>query len=366
MADSFQDIIPSSGSQLPKYAVWAVTRGGIDLARVIQNATPGIDVYFSKKLKAPDFPSLPFDRLRDQVQTVFSRYSGHIFIMATGIVVRIIAPLIQHKTVDPAVVVLDDLGRYAISLLSGHIGGANDLARSVAEWTGSVPVITTATDSHNLPAIDVLAVRHGLYIENPAAIKSVNMAFLTGQPVALHDPHRWVKDHPDFSSLTSISSVDLKDRTTMPVVKITDENQLPISDNILILRPRSLAVGIGCNRNTPTLEIRQFLKDTFQSQNLSLKSIFCLATIDIKANETGILETAEWLNIPVRFYSKEQLKEARGIERPSEMVKKHVGVTSVCEAAALLAAGTTHLMVPKLFTPNVTLAVARAASTLLE
>jgi cobalt-precorrin 5A hydrolase len=116
------------------------------------------------------------------------QYTGHIFIMSTGIVVRVIAPLIRHKTEDPAVVVVDDRGMHAISLLSGHLGGANELAQKIAGIIGAKPVITTATDVNLVPAIDVLAKEKSLFIENPEAIKTVNMALLRGDKIHVHDP----------------------------------------------------------------------------------------------------------------------------------------------------------------------------------
>ena len=120
-----------------------------------------------------------FGSLTEMVAASFRRYEGHVFIMATGIVVRTVAGLLVHKTEDPAVVVVDDRGMFAISLLSGHLGGANRLAGEVAAAIGAQPVITTATDMNAVPAIDVLALELGLRIENPNAIKTVNMALLS-------------------------------------------------------------------------------------------------------------------------------------------------------------------------------------------
>jgi len=117
---------------------------------------------------------------------------GHIFIMSTGIVIRIIAPLIRHKTKDPAVVVVDEKGLHAISLLYGHIGGANELTLKIAGITGADPVITTATDINKIPAIDLLACKKGLVIENPGAIKNVSMALLSGRKIILHDPYQYL------------------------------------------------------------------------------------------------------------------------------------------------------------------------------
>ena len=155
-------------------AVWVVTPNGIDLATRIETGMPVTELFFTQRLKGQVDHGKCVQRLMDAVAREFNRYTGHIFIMSTGIVVRAIAPMLRHKTTDPAVVVVDDYAQYAISLLSGHIGGANQLAHEVAAILEAIPVITTATDVNHKPAIDVLAKKNRLSIENPQAIKRVN------------------------------------------------------------------------------------------------------------------------------------------------------------------------------------------------
>ena len=159
---------PDSGN----LAVWAVTPGGMELALKLAAAFPGTALHLSRNLPACPDTCYIFNRLKDSVQERFSLFQGHVFIMSTGIVVRVISPCIRSKMLDPAVVVMDEEGQYAISLLSGHVGGANRLASEIARKLHVTPVITTATDIRQIPSIDVIAVDHGLLIENPAAIKS--------------------------------------------------------------------------------------------------------------------------------------------------------------------------------------------------
>lgn len=294
-----------------------------------------------------------FKALAKEIHQQFNLYSAHIFIFSTGIAVRIIAPLIQSKTSDPAVVVVDDHGTHAISLLSGHLGGANTLAVKIAGILNGTPVITTATDTNNAPAIDMLAKAKGIYIETPQNIKQINMAFLMGDCITLYDPFEFIK--PDLSDQYFRDSI--KTASTRQTVFCSYETK-PVSRETLILRPPVLSVGIGCNRGTSREEIKQFLLSTFKEHGLSLKSIFTFATASIKKDELGLLALSEEMGIQIHFFEKNDLKRVKTIETPSEVVEKHLGTKSVCEAAAILASGNGNLIVPKQKNKDVTIAVA--------
>jgi cobalt-precorrin 5A hydrolase len=278
--------------------------------------------------------------------------------MSTGIVVRVIAPCIASKTKDPAVVVMDEKGRHVISLLSGHIGGANRLAVAISEKLQATPVITTATDLHQVPAIDVIAVDNDLFIENPEAIKTISMAFLNQIPVYLHDPYHRLDRISELDNMIPLTEA------SSPAVVI-DDRLMHFQDPCLILRPKSLIAGIGCNRNTHANEIREFLVKKMDQFALSMGSLNCIATIDIKSDEAGLLEVAQSLHLPIRFFTREELSGI-DIPNPSKIVNQHIGVPSVCEAAAVLASEKGELIVPKQISPNVTLAIARINSTLSD
>lgn len=354
---------PNKKSRL---AVWAITPGGAKLAKKIVKSLPDADLHFSSKL-GPDFQSelekenIPytiFKSLSIKLSEVFNDYEGHIFIMSTGIVVRLTAHLLRHKTIDPAVVVLDEAGRHAISLLSGHIGGGNRLTQSVASLIDADPVITTATDINGVPAIDLLAGQRGLVIENPEAIKIVNMAFLTGRKIDLHDPLGLLVDAiPDSYLLTTGGSDEDVARVFIDDA-VTD---LPVQT--LVLRPKSLVAGMGCNRGTSMEEMKSLLYQMLDEFRLSPASLRGIASIDIKADEPGLLELAKDLELPVVFYDKEELNKVKNIKNPSAMVEKHTGAKSVCEAAAILSAKKGKLIVPKHSTRNVTVAIARIPFT---
>jgi cobalt-precorrin 5A hydrolase len=349
-----------------KIAVWALTPNGKKLAGNIRRNLGEADVYLSQNIGRAPFNHFTFQKLRGTIIKNFDRYSGHVFIMSTGIVVRLIAPLIIHKTEDPAVVVVDDRGHHAISLLSGHIGGANELARQIAGIIGARPVITTATDVNRVPAIDVLAHEKSLFIENPTAIKIINMAILQGDKIYVHDPFNYLKQSlpncvsRDLSWFKKHFKKDFRAPEFEAVAGVFIDDVCPeLSSQVLVLRPASLAAGIGCNRNTAVEEIKSLLEDALAAGNLALSSLKCLASIDLKADEDGLIALGDDLELPLVFFRRQELKQVKNIENPSTTVEKHVGVKSVCEAAAILAARNGPLIVPKRTSKNATAAIAR-------
>lgn len=343
------------GAGQPEIAVWALTPNGKGLSDRIRRGLAGVTCFYPERLADHRDQGRPFRRLTEEVGLQFKRYAGHVFIMAAGIVVRCIAPLLQHKTEDPAVVVVDEAGQYAVSLLSGHIGGANRLARQVAAVLGGRAVITTATDVNRTAAIDMLAQERHLKIENPEAIKAVNMAMLTGRRFQLHDPHGLLDDA--LTSYAEARPPEAWDRHT-PGVYVGDGCPA-LPEQALILRPVTLCAGIGCNRHTPAQEITALLGKACRLFGLSTASLGVIATIDLKSDEAGLTAAAELLHLPMRYFTVEQLNQVRQVPNPSAMAAKHVGVQSVCEAAAILAADRGPLVVPKQKSDNATVAIAR-------
>lgn len=346
--------------------MWILTPNGTRLAAAISQNLPNVGLFASQNIPGISGDACRFESLPAAVAQNFSRFAGHIFIMSTGIVVRVIAPLLRHKTQDPAVVIIDDAGRHAISLIAGHLGGANDLTRRVAAIVGADPVITTATDVNGLPAIDVLARQHNLFIENPAAIKSVNMALLKGQTIHVHDPFNRLEDSlanlhpwPGLQLKPNIKKNGQTPESEIIAGVFIDDVKWNLPAQVLVLRPASLVAGIGCNRNTRAAEIKALLEEVLAAGNLAQSSLKCIASINLKADEPGLLELADMLNLPLVFFDREQLRQVEAIENPSTRVEKHVGVKSVCEAAAILAAQNGTLIVPKHTTRNATAAIAR-------
>ncbi len=337
-------------------AIWCITPKGKALGLKLKNTLENTNLFISNRVDGGlDHGQniFEFNKLGHEIKNRFTQYSGHIFIFSTGIAVRLIAPLLKSKLLDPAVVVVDDNGNHVISLISGHIGGANALAKKIADIIHAQPVITTATDTNCLPAIDLIAKKKGLYIETPRHIKRINMAFLTGKPIDLYDPMGLVSEE-----LTGVclSKSPVKDIDTE---KIYCSHEIkPVSRGTMILRPCRLSVGIGCNRGTGVKAIYDFLTHVFKEGGLSKHSIDRLSTIDIKKDENGLLALAKKMKLPMDFHSRERLNSIASIETPSEMVEKHIGVRSVSEASAILSADNGKLIITKKKNKDVTIAVA--------
>ena len=337
-------------------AIWSITPKGKVLGQKIQETIKSSALFVSAKIWEDgqlDKNTVIFKKLSKEIHQQFNKFPGHVFIFSTGIAVRIIAPLLNSKTIDPAVVVVDDNGNHSISLLSGHLGGANTLAKKIAEIINATPVITTATDTNLLPSIDLIAKDSCLYIETPQNIKHINMAFLMGKPVSLYDPFGFIKKNLAETFWTNTINTDQATGKIFCFYKIKG-----VSRETLILRPPVLSVGIGCNRGTGCEEIKQFLFMILKKEGLSVNSICRFATTDIKKDEAGLLALSEEMKIQMDFYSKEDLNSVKTIKTPSKMVEKHLGVKSVCEAAAILSAGNGKLIVPKKKNKDVTIAVA--------
>ena len=341
---------------MKKPAIYALTKKGARLARKIAQELGG-DVFVHKRCGARQGEK-EFEDLGQVIKGAFFQYSAHVFVAAAGIVVRTIAPLISSKDKDPAILVLDHNGRFCISLLSGHLGGANDLARRVASITGGQAVITTATDTEGIVAIDILAKAKGLAIENISALKYISGAALGGDPVQVYDPEGRLGtlDEQEMGfKIVPIGNL-AKLQPSFPSIVVTWK-QVPHMTNRLILHPKCLVAGVGCNRDTPSEEIIGLINRVFEENRLAMSSLSALASINAKQDERGLLDAAERLKARVLFFSKDHLNNIE-VKNPSTIVKFHMGVEGVCEPAAILGAGKGRLIVPKTKSKNVTVAVA--------
>ena len=363
-------------------AVYALTPGGAELARRIAGALGGV-LYLPERLceahaptaggaGAPDAPGMaaaqPFASLAELVARTFRKHPGHVFVAATGIVVRCIAPHIASKTQDPCVVVCDQRGAHAISLLSGHLGGGNDLALRVAAVTGGTAVITTATDTEGLPSLDLLATRAGLAMADIAMVRHVNGALLAGETVWICDPGdrmglRGTSPAPTGRLFRFVDAPgDLPpDAAT---VLVTPHAHLALPRR-LVLHPRMLHVGVGCRRGVDGAVIESRIRETLAGANLAPAAVAALASADLKADEPGLLQAAAALAAPLHFFDAASLA-AVPVPHPSPKAAEVLGVpeVGVAEAAALLSArqsgGTPTLMLPKSAARGVTVAVAAA------
>jgi cobalamin biosynthesis protein CbiG len=241
-----------------KLAIIAITRNGTRLGARLQAMAVDADLFVAEKFVAEAGASArPFaGELREVVRENWRQYQGFVFVMATGIVVRLIAPHLEAKDRDPAVVVVDEAGRFAISLLSGHLGGANELARDVAELLGGQAVITTATDVNELPSFDLLAKEEGWGIDDLGRVKSLNALLLAGEEIAVVDPSgRVAARFAGRGRLSSHAHFAAALQSGAAGCVFVTNRQLPpqaLAGTLLVLRPKNLVLGLGCNRGTPS------------------------------------------------------------------------------------------------------------------
>jgi cobalt-precorrin 5A hydrolase len=353
------------GRVLPeKTAIYALTPQGMALGfRLAEEA--GGDLFLAASLPTAEGVTrmIRFDSLPAQVAENFRQYGLHIFVGATGIAVRCLAPLLRSKASDPAVLVVDQKARFVISLLSGHLGGANACAAAVAGFLGAVPVISTATDLEGLPALDLLARENRLVPADAAAFAPVSAALLAGRSVGLYDPDGWLglEDHPLFAPLSG-------PRPAPPCVLVTET--VPCAPKgCLVLHPPVLYAGIGLRRGTPAASIIQAVRETLDSRRLAGQSLAALASVEAKQEEPGLIRAALELGLPLMFFPPALLKPLP-VTSASTKALEVLGLRGVCEPAALAAAGglcparpafhrqAAILLCPKRRFPRITTAIA--------
>lgn len=291
--------------------------------------------------------------LKEWTQKQFYEKEGILFIGAAGIAVRAIAPFLQGKEKDPAVVVLDDMGRFSISLLSGHLGGANELANRAAEITGAQAVITTATDNHGKFSVDLFAKEHGLFITQIHKIKKISSAVLKGETVGFYS---------DFPIEGNLPEGLLKNQSGTADLYITIKDKPEEERNkSLKLVPRIVVLGIGCRKGVGEPAISAAVDQVLKEWNISKESLAICASIDIKKEEAGICGFSAINGIPFVTYPAEILSAAEGEFSASSFVKQITGVDNVCERAATVCvkeSGGGTLLVKKQAINGVTVAVA--------
>lgn len=338
-------------------AVYALTAAGAVTARRVAEALPGATLFMPERLAQTGEQS--FARLAEALAANFGLHTGHVVVAAAGVVVRAIAPLLAAKASDPAVVVVDQGGRFAVSLLAGHLGGANDLARRAAGILGGQAVITTATDQEGLPALELEARDAGLIWDDLGALPRVARALVEGEIVGVHDPQGWLwpRLHERWpEQFTLLEHWPGDEDAQRPTVVVTPR-AFTSRPGWLVLRPPCLCLGLGCNRGTGVDEMAGLIEATLAEQGLARASLACLASVEAKRDEAGLIELAERLGLELEFFSAERL-ETVAVPNPSGLVRQHMGTSSVCEAAAILAARGGPLMAGKRKSINATLAVA--------
>lgn len=354
------------------YAAVAITKHGVELARTLAERMPGTDLYYMDKFARGDEEELEYKRFGGSVRLIlpelFRSYSGIILFISLGAVVRMIAPLLVDKKKDPAVVVVDDRGEHAISVLSGHLGGANELTRQIAAVLGARPVITTASDVQRTISVDLLGRSFGWVLESFDKVTSVSAAVVNEERIAViqeaGETGWWTYDLPLPGHIRVYGSAQeaLGRRFDASLVitdrDLTAEEARILLENGVLYRPKSLVLGVGCNRGTTAAEIESVILESLKECGLSPLSVRRLATIDLKRDEEGLLAVCARFGWSLDVYTPAELNEVP-LPHPSEVVFKHTGAYGVSEPAALLASGASRLVLEKKKSGNVTISIAR-------
>lgn len=342
-------------SDRPSVAILAPTPRGLRLAQQIQAGLPG-SVIWTKDSAQGRAAAGSRDALRtyeDFRTLVADRWTAGqplIFVLAVGATVRAIAPHLQDKRTEPAVVAVDETGQHVISLCGGHLGGADALTRQVAGLLAVEPVITSAAEGQQLPAIDLLGDRYGWRRGQGdwLGVASAIARFETVGVVQTCGWNLWIEELPEFHPFVLLSEADLAEVDELPsnlraIVWISDRPLPPLPLPAVAWHPRTLWVGIGCERHTPEGQIAAALAQVLEQADLAPEALAGIGSIDLKRDEVGLLALVDRLDLSARWFTAAALAPI-AVPNPSEVVRAEVGTPSVAEAAARLAADGAELI----------------------
>lgn len=352
-------------------AVVAITKHGVETAAKIKQALNKADlpstVYVPQKYHREGM--VPLDKKLDVfMRDIYSTVDAIVSVMATGITIRAVAPLLESKLVDPAVIGVDASGRFVISLLSGHYGGANLLTQIIAEGIGATPVITTASETLNKQSVDELARLLHLSIVNPKSLVAVNSAVVNDERVALIVvsgitlPSKVVSTFEVKQVETLNEAAKIVDNYAAAAI-ITKEppETMDFSKPVTILKPKRIILGIGARKNVTEDQVLTAVNTALSKINLPVERVDCIATVELKKETSGLINAASKLKLPIFFLTVKELGALKNeaLSPDSELVKKTIGVGGVCEQAALIKAGKNpRLILKKQKLNGVTVAIA--------
>ena len=336
-----------------KISVIAFSLTGLSLAEKLEDGLSGhneVDVYV-KSIHADNSIK---ESLNQWAEARFQDSDALIFVCSCGIAVRAIAPLVRSKKTDPAVIAVDELGLNAIALLSGHLGGANELARYLAAVMEAEAVITTATDLHEKFAVDLFAKKNHLQILNKDGIAKVSAKVLAGETITISIESGHYRESGDTDDSNTKEETNLDQSKTLvdkgqairmidypptEKVDVVGAEEPERYDASIYLRPKQYVVGMGCRKDKDSAELMTFYRKTLEQENIEPELVYALASIDKKKEEAGLLAICERKRIPFLVYTAEELSQMNGMFHASSFVETQVGVDNVCERAALAGCG---------------------------
>ncbi|MBW6409229.1 cobalt-precorrin 5A hydrolase [Clostridium weizhouense] len=300
--------------------------------------------------------------LSNVTKEAFNNSNGIIFISSTGIAVRAIAPFIKTKDKDPGVVVVDLANKYSISLLSGHLGGGNELATKISKLLNNTPIITTATDNLGIVAPDVLAKHNDFIIEDLKKAKYISSLLVKGNLVGIKDDYKKLDKLKGYELIPMLreDSIWITHKIKADKDKIYETKELNLNNGldyskILRLIKKDLILGIGCRRDTPSEKLEECIRKYLTMNNLDIKAVKEIVSIDIKKNEKAIIDLSKTLECEFKTFSVDEIKKVEDKFEKSDFVLKNVGVYNVCEPCVDLSGG--KIIVNKIKDNGITLCI---------
>ena len=351
---------------MEKVAIIAITKKGIEIGLSLKKKFSTWKIYAPSKFSNNNSQIEWFDDSTTiKVGELFEANEALVCIFSLGAVIRLIAPHMKDKKTDPAVVVIDDIGKFAISALSGHLGGANQLTENIAKVLGSTAVITTAADVNKTIAVDLVGNEFGWKIDDDSTVTKVSAFMVNEEKIGVFQDageKNWWTPKKELPKNVIIynSFEELRDSNCKGYLIISDKtiDDKQILKNAVVYRPKTLVVGVGLHWNTSSNTIKEGLDQCTKNFNLSLKSIARFVSIKKESQVEGLLDLAKAMNVPVDYYEKEGLAQIT-IPNPSETVQAFEGTPSVSEAAAIRSSGGKLIVEKQKFPPNLTIAIAR-------
>ncbi len=351
---------------MEKVAVIAITKNGIEIGLSLKKKFPTWEIYVPSKFSNSNSQIEWFDdSTTAKVGELFKTNEALVCIFSLGAVIRLISPHLRDKKTDPAIVVIDDTGKFAISTLSGHLGGANQLTEDIAKILGATAVITTAADVNKTIAVDLVGKEFGWKIDDDSTVTKVSALMVNEEKIGVFqdagEKEWWLPKKELPKNVTVYNSFEeLKNSNSKGYLIISDKEieDKELLKNSVVYRPKTLVVGIGLHWDTSKDTIKEGVEFCMKKFKLNPKSITRFASIKKEANVVGLQELAKEWNVPVDYFEKEQLAQI-AIPNPSETVQAFEGTPSVSEASALRSSGGKLVVEKQKFPPNLTVAITR-------
>jgi len=344
-----------------KTSILVITKNGVKIGENLKRLFPDWDVYAPSKLMNESAGITWYSEpTTEKIVDLFKNNNALICVFSLGAVIRLISPYLKDKKSDPAVIVIDDKTNFVISVLSGHIGGANELTEEIAKKIGALPVITTAADVNKTIAVDLVGREYDWKIDDDSTVTKISAYMVNEEPIGVFQEagkKNWYKKLP--KNVVIYNNIEeLKKSNSKSYLIITDKIIDNLKKESVIYRPPSLVVGIGLHWDTTKEIIKEGIEDCMKKFNLSPKSIAKLVSIKKPQDVQGLIELGIEMNLPVEYVNREDLAEITA-PNPSETVKKYEGTASVSEAAAIKISKGELIVEKQKFPPNLTIAIAR-------